>query len=134
MSIVRSDLWPTQIQQTMNRNDVPCNGCSLCCQRDTIRLEQDELKQGYQTVPHPFIIGARMLAHKSNGECIYLEGYGCGIHDQAPALCRIADCRSIAAKYDFDAARRLHAIHAIDIRVWDQGRKLIENELNKDSR
>lgn len=119
------------MQHTLYRNIVPCNGCTLCCQGDIIRLEHDELKHGYQTDPHPFIIGARMLAHKANGECIYLGEGGCGIHDQAPALCRIADCRNIAIKYDFETARLLHANHLIDIRVWDQGRKLIESELNK---
>jgi Fe-S-cluster containining protein len=67
-----------------------------------------------------------MLAHQSNGDCIYLESGRCSIHDHAPSLCRSADCRSIAVKYDFETARRLHAMHLIDIRVWDHGRMLLE--------
>lgn len=106
--------------------DVPCNGCTLCCQRDLVRLEPSETAEEYLTVSHPFIACALMLAHKLNGECIYLESGGCRIHDHAPSLCRSADCRSMGAKYDFDTARRLHAMHLIDIRVWDHGRLLLE--------
>jgi Fe-S-cluster containining protein len=49
----------------------------------------------YITVP---VLGpggkeARMLAHKPNGDCIYLgDGY-CTIHDMAPAVCKAFDCR-----------------------------------------
>ena len=67
-----------------------------------------------------------MLAHKPNGECIYLESDRCGIHDRAPVLCRSADCRSIAIKFDFETARQLHALRLIDIRIWDHGRILIK--------
>lgn len=91
-----------------------------------MRLEQGETTEGYLTAPHPFVAGALMLAHKQNGECIYLEPTGCTIHDHAPSLCQSADCRSIAVQYDFDTARRLHAMRLIDIRVWDHGRVLIE--------
>lgn len=80
----------------------------------------------YQTDPHPYIPGARMIAHKPNGECIYLNEQGCGIHDRAPSLCRSADCRSLALRIDIDKARTLHLIGRLDIRVWDQGNKLLE--------
>ncbi len=71
-----------------------------------------------------------MLAHKPNGECIYLEPGGCSIHDRAPSLCRSADCRSIAYRLNFETARRLHILGKLDLRVWDRGRKLLE-ELGK---
>jgi len=67
-----------------------------------------------------------MLANKPNGECIYLTENGCSIHDNAPSMCRVADCRSISLKYNFETARKLHAINKIDIRIWDQGRKLLD--------
>ena len=67
-----------------------------------------------------------MLAHKPNGECLYLDGGGCGIHDRAPSMCRSADCRSIALRFDFEEARRLHLKGRLDLRVWDQGHKLLE--------
>ena len=67
-----------------------------------------------------------MLAHKPNGDCAYLVESGCSIHDRAPSLCKSADCRSIALKYDFDTAMRLHNMKRIDIRVWDKGNDLIK--------
>ncbi len=106
--------------------NVPCNGCTLCCQGDAIRLENEDSAMQYETEPHPFIQGALMLAHKANGECIYLDGNGCRIHDHTPSLCRFADCRSLALRIDFATARRLHFMNRLDIRVWDQGRKLLE--------
>jgi len=67
-----------------------------------------------------------MLAHKANGDCIYLDELGCSIHGRAPSLCRIADCRSIAARLDFESAKRLHLLGRLDLRVWDKGQKLLE--------
>jgi len=67
-----------------------------------------------------------MIAHKANGECVYLDERGCSIHDHAPSLCRSADCRSVALRFDFENAMRLHRLGRLDIRVWDKGRKLLE--------
>ncbi len=108
------------------RRDVPCNGCTLCCQKDAIRLQDEDDPGMYRTETHPYIPGARMIAHKPNGECVYLGAHGCTIHGRAPALCRDADCRGIAARLDFDAARLLHVQGRLDIRVWDRGRQLLE--------
>ena len=107
---------------------VPCNGCTLCCQGDAIRLTEEDNPKDYITEPHPYIPGALMLAHKENGDCIYLNETGCSIHNRAPSLCRSADCRSIALKYDFETAMQLHQMKRIDIRVWDKGNELI-NEM-----
>lgn len=104
---------------------VPCNGCTLCCQGDAVRLEPEDIDAGYQTEPHPYIPGALMIAHKANGECVYLDGRGCSIHDRAPSLCRSADCRGVALKFNFENAMQLHRMGRLDIRVWDQGRKLL---------
>ena len=109
---------------------VPCNGCTLCCQGDAIRLTEEDNPDDYLTEPHPYIAGALMLAHKPNGDCIYLDETGCSIHDCAPSLCRSADCRSLALKYDFDTAMKLHNMKRIDIRVWDRGNEMI-NEMKK---
>jgi Fe-S-cluster containining protein len=106
--------------------EVPCKGCTLCCQGDAIRLEPEDRAIDYKTEPHLYIPGALMLAHKANGECIYLDERGCSIHDRAPSLCRTADCRNLAARIDFETARKLHLIGKLDIRVWDQGHRLLE--------
>ena len=112
---------------------VPCNGCTLCCQGDAIRLTEEDNTEDYLTEPHPYIPGALMLAHKPNGDCIYLAETGCSIHDRAPSLCRSADCRSIAIKYDFNTAMQLHQMKRIDIRVWDKGNELL-NDIRKKQR
>ncbi len=107
--------------------EVPCNGCTLCCQGDAVRLEQEDGAHQYQTEPHPYVPGALMLAHKPNGECVYLENDGCSIHDHAPSLCRAADCRTLALRLPYTEARALHEMNRLDIRVWDQGHKLLEH-------
>jgi len=109
---------------------VPCNGCTLCCQGDAIRLTEEDNPKDYLTEPHPYIKGALMLAHKPNGDCVYLDENSCSIHDRAPSLCRSADCRSIALKYNFETAMQLHQMKRIDIRVWDKGNDLI-NEMKQ---
>lgn len=113
---------------------VPCNGCTLCCQNDAVVLESEDSPAQYKTEPHPFKPGALMIAHKPNGECIYLENGSCSIHDHAPSLCRLADCRSLAIRIDYDRARRLHATNRLDIRVWDQGHKLLESITTRDGK
>ena len=112
--------------QSLTTRQVPCNGCTLCCQGDAVRLEAEDNASDYQTEPHPYIPGAPMLAHKPNGECVYLNERGCSIHGHAPALCRIADCRSLAFRLNYESARQLHLMGRLDIRVWQQGRKLLE--------
>lgn len=110
---------------------VPCNGCTLCCQGDAIRLTEEDNPEEYLTELHPYISGALMLAHKPNGDCVYLDENGCSIHDHAPSLCRSADCRSLALKYDFTTAMKLHEMKRIDIRVWDKGNDLLKEMKKK---
>ncbi len=92
-----------------------------------MRLEPEDMSRGYTTEPHPYIAGALMIAHKANGECVYLGDKGCTIHDGAPALCRAADCRSVAARFDFETAKTLHVMGRLDFRVWDRGRELLQS-------
>jgi Fe-S-cluster containining protein len=110
------------------RKEVPCNGCTLCCQKDAIRLYSEDNPADYLTEPHPYLQGELMLAHKPNGECIYLSENGCTIHDSAPSLCRAADCRLLAVRLDFETARTLHQLGSIDLRVWDKGNMLLFNK------
>ena len=105
---------------------VPCNGCTLCCQGDAIRLMEEDNPLEYLTEPHPYFPGDLMLAHKQNGDCIYLNEKGCSIHSHAPLLCRSGDCRTLALKYNFETAIRLHEVGSIDLRIWDKGNELIK--------
>jgi Fe-S-cluster containining protein len=41
---------------------VPCNGCTLCCQGDAIRLTEEDNPDDYETEPHPYIAGEKMIA------------------------------------------------------------------------
>ena len=106
-------------------SDVPCNGCTLCCHNDAIRILPHEDASKWETIPHDYMPGARMLAHKPNGNCVYLGESGCTIQSSKPQMCRSMDCRNIAVKYSFTQARKLNAKGALPIAVWTQGRKLI---------
>jgi Fe-S-cluster containining protein len=74
---------------------VPCNGCTLCCKSDAVRLLEGDSPKEYETEPHPTIPGALMIAHKENRDCVYLGDKGCSIHDRRPRMCREMDCRTI---------------------------------------
>ncbi len=113
--------------------EVPCNGCTLCCQGDAIRLEEEDRAEEFRTELHPYVPGALMLAHKPNGDCVYLDEHGCSIHGRAPSLCRTADCRAVALKLDFETARHLHALGRLDFRVWNKGREFLE-EMQREAR
>jgi len=80
---------------TTSRKDrlVLCDGCTLCCQGDAVFLHPEcgDDPRRYRTEP----AGERlMLAHKANGDCIYLQRRsGCTIWDRRPTVCREMDCR-----------------------------------------
>lgn len=112
---------------------VPCSGCTLCCQGDAIRLLEEDDPESYTTEPHSYISGALMIAHKPNGDCIYLDDTGCSIHNRAPSLCKLADCRALAFRYDFETALKLHETGRIDLRVWDKGNELLK-QMQKNKR
>jgi hypothetical protein len=103
---------------------VPCDGCVLCCRGDAIRILPHEDVSRWKTEPHPSADGARMLAHKLNGDCIYLAPGGCSIHPDRPQQCRTMDCRTIAASITWTQARKLAKRNALPIAVYNRGRQL----------
>ena len=105
---------------------VPCNGCTLCCQNDAVRLLPGDDPAEYKTEPHPYLHGALMLAHKPDGSCIYLVGTGCTIHGRAPVMCQEMDCRELAAAFTFTNARKLDEKGALTIRIWRRGKELLK--------
>jgi hypothetical protein len=77
---------------------VPCNGCTLCCQNDCLRILPEDDPTLYFTEPHHHFPGQLMLAHDTKtGNCIYLRENGCGIYDHRPTMCREMDCRALAS-------------------------------------
>ena len=100
---------------------VPCNGCTLCCHGDAIRLLPGDDPSQYATVPHEWIPGALMLDHNASGDCIYLGPTGCLIHDTKPQMCKQMDCRNIAANVSWTKARKLNIVQ-----VWRKGKSMLK--------
>jgi Fe-S-cluster containining protein len=77
---------------------VPCGSCQFCCRNEWVYLsaEAGDAIEIYETEevfdPRRGIM-AKALAHKPNGDCLYLGPQGCTIHAWRPSLCRIFDCR-----------------------------------------
>lgn len=106
--------------------DVPCNGCTLCCHNDAIRILPHEDAAKWQTVPHDRIPGARMLAHKPNGDCVYLGERGCTIQHDKPQMCYEMDCRLLARRISWTQVRKLNTDGAFPLAVWKRGRELLK--------
>jgi Fe-S-cluster containining protein len=113
-----------------------CASCPAhCCKGDTIMLhpEMGDPPFAYQVVAveHP-ITGAPgyMLAHKPNGDCIYLgevDGVGrCTIYSHRPAICRRFDCGLSYASMPRRDRKRMLREGLISQDVVDQGRKVQE--------
>lgn len=114
-----------QLRESTGMYDVPCNGCTLCCHGDAVRILPHEDPGKWLTEPHPFVAGARMLAHAPSGDCIYLGPTGCTQHHDKPQQCREMDCRRLAASITFTQARKMSAQGALPITVWNRGRELL---------
>lgn len=108
--------------------DVPCDGCTLCCQGDAIRLLPEDDANTYITEPHATLAGERMLAHKSNGDCIYLAEGGCSIHSRRPRMCREMDCRYLAQRISWVLAIDLAIQGRLPLAVWKRGHDLLIGE------
>ena len=85
-------------QRRIIEHSVPCDGCVVCCQSDAVFIhpELGDRAADYQTEAY---MGRLILAHKPNGDCVYLTATGCGIHARRPAICRELDC-AIWLKHD----------------------------------
>lgn len=116
------------LREAAGLHDVPCNGCTRCCQGDAVRILPHEDPSDWLTEPHPVMKEARMLAHKEDGACTYLGTTGCTIHETKPQMCREMDCRSIAKTVTWTQARKLDAQGALPFEVWRRGRDLVKDE------
>ena len=107
------------------KSKVPCNGCTLCCKDDAVRLYDYERDRFVHEV-HPYMKGFWMLAHKKNGDCYYLGENGCTIHDSKPVLCDSMDCRNIANNVTYTNARKLDKNGRLRMSVWKKGKELLK--------
>ena len=114
-----------------DRVSVPCGACRACCRSDAVFLhpEMGDDPTLYQTVKttHPLTgQSAHMLAHKKNGECVYLGEGGCTIHDRAPAICREFDCRRMYLQTPRIDRKRMIREGVFSKAVFDAGRDRLE--------
>lgn len=107
----------------MNVIEVPCNGCTLCCHRDAVRILPHEDAKRWRTEPHPYFRGQRMLAHNEDDDCVYLGPGGCTIYEDRPQMCGELDCR-IFSQMSYTKARKLDKQNKLRIAVWRCGKQL----------
>ena len=113
-----------------------CATCpGLCCRNDTIMLHPDRGDDPavYATEPitNPLTGGpAFMLAHKPNGDCVYLAEVGgagrCSIYDHRPAICRAFDCGLAFAKLSRNDRRAMLKADLASRETFEQGRRVQE--------
>ena len=69
---------------------IKCGGCTACCKHDRVLLSPQDDPGTYHW---HLEAGTPVLDRKDDGSCVYLGPTGCGIHGQAPTICRRFDCR-----------------------------------------
>lgn len=103
-----------------------CGGCTLCCHRMRVPIVPniDPDPGTYQT---EIINGHTLLAHRPNGDCVYLGPEGCTIYERRPALCRRFDCREMARAASMKTWKVIlkQNPRAADMRVVRRGKRLL---------
>ena len=78
----------------MRPTTVPCGSCRACCRgRTAVLLTQEDDPAAFDTMQIPGLPGEFFLRILPNGDCTYLGPQGCTIHERAPMMCRVFDCR-----------------------------------------
>ena len=114
----------------MDRVDVPCGACRLCCRSFMVPIqpEKGDDVSSYQTATcftpgkPPYLI----LDRNANGDCVYLGDGGCTIWGRAPWSCRHFDCREMFK--NSDRAGRTQAIKKDRTlkALFERGRELLK--------
>jgi hypothetical protein len=120
------------VNAPLPRVDVPCGKCQLCCKIHFVFLNEREYDQyewgwcmrtGDDGKQHAI---GRVLNRKSNGDCVYLDEYGCTIHDRAPKVCREFDCRTLFLRSDRNGRRLAVKNGEIKRELFDKGREMVK--------
>jgi uncharacterized protein len=108
------------------RASVPCGSCQLCCKSEVLALLPDEgdvvSQYEHELIDIPNMGTVPVLKHKPNGDCVYLGDKGCTIHDRAPFICRIFDCRRWFLAHSRAERRRMIADSIATKDVFAAGR------------
>jgi hypothetical protein len=107
--------------------DVPCGGCHHCCRSEVIALlpeaGDDLSRYDHDVIELPDQGPVAVLKHKPNGDCVYLDDTGCSIHDHAPHICRIFDCRVWYRGHNRNKRRQMIATSPLTQQVFSAGRE-----------
>ena len=107
--------------------DVPCDGCTICCENDLIRIypQHGDRFADYLIAPIPG--GGMRLLHKPEGGCVYLGEHGCSIYPHRPFLCRQFDCRGLLRQSGKELARLIER-GLLTQETVDAGRRMVAEE------
>ena len=117
------------IKPRPKRADVPCGSCRLCCRSDVIMLLPEEgddvasYKHHYIGLPGG---QAAVLDKGPDGNCVYLGPDGCTIHDRAPVICQVFDCRGWYLSKTRPERKRLVRMGLADKDIFEAGRQRLE--------
>ena len=105
------------------RANVPCGSCRACCKADLIVLfpEHGDDVSSYVHILAPN--GVAALRRNGDGTCVYLGLDGCTIHDRAPYICRLFDCRDMFRSMSRNKRRAMLKDGMIDKEVLNAGRQ-----------
>jgi len=116
---------------TQKRASVPCGSCHLCCKSEVLALLPDEgddvSSYDHDLIDIPNMGQIPVLKHKPNGDCVYLGEDGCTIHDRAPFICRIFDCRRWYQSHTRAERRKMIANSVATRDVFDAGRERLDS-------
>lgn len=75
-------------QAALGREHVDCRGCGACCHQVIVLTPADLARRDWAVIPD-----TPQLQRRNDGSCVYfLPGLGCGIHAEAPDMCRAFHC------------------------------------------
>jgi len=105
-------------------SDVPCDGCTACCESSQfVLVEPDEL-DARAAIPAELLFpapgaptGFSLLPYDEHGRCPMLRDGACSIYAHRPRTCRAYDCRVLAAA-GVDPGPEKQAI-AARVRRWE---------------
>jgi Fe-S-cluster containining protein len=124
------------VDTNLQRADVPCGKCQLCCKTLIVPLAQEE----YEKYDWAWVVNAktgerlgRALKRQSNGDCVYLGEQGCTIHGRAPHVCQRFDCRELFLKSDRAGRRQAIKSGKLPKALFDRGRELLEKENDRET-